>query len=82
MRAFHAVVVVRLKSSILDPAGEAAEGVLQHMGFSVDAVRVGRHIDVTLQAEDAEKALETVQRMGRELLANPVMEDFDVEVLP
>ncbi|NMP23927.1 phosphoribosylformylglycinamidine synthase subunit PurS [Sulfobacillus harzensis] len=81
MQSFRAVVTVRLKDSILDPAGEATEGVLKHMGFAVQGVRIGRHIQVTLEAEDAKAARRAVERMAHDLLANPVMEDYDVEVL-
>lgn len=80
MPAFHAVVTVELKESILDPAGEATQGVLKHMGFLVDGVRIGRHIRLTLEAETAEEAGEVARRMAEELLANPVMETFHVEV--
>lgn len=80
MPTFHAVVTVELKESILDPAGEAAQGVLKHMGFAVDGVRIGRHIRLTLQAETPEEASHMARRMAEELLANPVMETFTVEV--
>ncbi len=80
MPEFHAVVTVILKPEILDPAGEAVKGVLQHMEFPVGDLRIGRHIQLTVDAPDAEEAARLVQRMADEVLANPVMELARVRV--
>ncbi len=80
MAAFEAVVTVTLKPEILDPAGEATQGVLHHMGYAVRDLRIGRHIRLTVEAKDAEEAEGLAGQMAEELLANPVMETFRVEV--
>lgn len=80
MPEFHAVVTVTLKAEILDPAGEAVKGVLQHMEFPVSDIRIGRHIQVTVDAPDADEATRLVQQMAEEVLANPVMEKAHVRV--
>jgi phosphoribosylformylglycinamidine synthase len=73
-------VLVRPKEGILDPQGEAVRGSLQKLGFAVDSVRVGRVIDVELVADDEAEAHAQVERMCSELLANPLIESFEVEV--
>jgi len=80
MATYAAVVTVTLKPEILDPAGEATASVLRHLGYSIDAVRIGRHIRLTLEADSYDAALALAERAGSELLANPIMETFVVEV--
>jgi phosphoribosylformylglycinamidine synthase PurS subunit len=75
-----ATVLVRPKDGILDPQGEAVEGSLKKLGFDVSRVRVGRVIDVELTAETADDARAQLERMCTELLANPLIESFEVEV--
>ncbi|MDW8339770.1 MAG: phosphoribosylformylglycinamidine synthase subunit PurS [Thermoleophilia bacterium] len=69
---------MRPKQGILDPQGEAVEASLRKLGFDVSGVRIGRVIDLEL-AEDAE-AEERVERMCRELLANPLIESYEIEL--
>jgi phosphoribosylformylglycinamidine synthase len=71
-------VLVRPKQGILDPQGEAVQGSLQKLGFEVASVRVGRVIDVELDASDPEEARSQVERMCSELLANPLIESFQI----
>jgi phosphoribosylformylglycinamidine synthase len=75
-----ATVLVRPKEGILDPQGEAVRGSLQKLGFAVDSVRVGRVIDVELIADDEAEAHAQVERMCSELLANPLIESFQIRV--
>jgi phosphoribosylformylglycinamidine synthase len=75
-----ATVLVRPKEGILDPQGEAVRGSLQKLGFAVDSVRVGRVIDVELVADDEAEAHAQVERMCSELLANPLIESFQIRV--
>jgi phosphoribosylformylglycinamidine synthase subunit PurS len=76
-----ATVLVRPKDGILDPQGEAVQGSLRKLGFDVGSVRVGRVIDVELEAGDLALAREQVERMCSELLANPLIESVDIEVV-
>lgn len=73
-------VDVMLKREILDPQGQAVERALPALGFSgVSDVRVGKHVELTVQDGDAEAAAGAV---AEALLANPVIEEFTVRVLP
>ena len=73
-------MLVRPKEGILDPQGEAVQGSLQKLGFAVDSVRVGRVIDVELAARDEAAARAQVERMCSELLANPLIESFQIRL--
>ena len=75
-----ATVLVRPKEGILDPQGEAVQGSLQKLGFAVGSVRVGRVIDVELDADDEAEVHAQVERMCSELLANPLIESFQIRV--
>jgi phosphoribosylformylglycinamidine synthase len=73
-------VLVRPKEGILDPQGEAVQGSLRKLGFAVDGVRVGRVIDLELDADDEAEARAQVERMCSELLANPLIESFQIRL--
>jgi phosphoribosylformylglycinamidine synthase len=75
-----AVVLVRPKEGILDPQGDAVRHSLRKLGFDVSRARVGRVIDLDVEAESADDAREQVQRMCSDLLANPLIESFEVRV--
>jgi phosphoribosylformylglycinamidine synthase PurS subunit len=76
-----ATVLVRPKAGILDPQGEAVGASLRNLGFPVAQVRVGRLVDVEVDAADAGDARRQVERMAAELLANPLIESFEVELV-
>ena len=73
-------VLVRPKGGILDPQGEAVESALEHLGFSVGGARVGRLIDLDVEAADESSAREQVLRMCEQLLANPLIESYEIEL--
>jgi phosphoribosylformylglycinamidine synthase subunit PurS len=73
-------VLVRPKPGILDPQGEAVETSLRHLGFSVDEARVGRLVDLDVEADNEADAREQVERMCAELLANPLIESYEIEL--
>jgi len=75
-----ATVLVRPKQGILDPQGEAVETALEHLGFAVSGARVGKVVDLELDADDPEQARAQVEKMCEQLLANPLMESFEVEI--
>jgi phosphoribosylformylglycinamidine synthase len=75
-----ATVLVRPKPGILDPEGKAVETSLRHLGFNVDDARVGRLVDLEVDATDPEQARAEVERMCAELLANPLIESFEIEL--
>jgi phosphoribosylformylglycinamidine synthase len=76
----RATVLVRPKQGILDPQGEAVESALGHLGFSVSDARVGKVIDLELDAENPTAAKAQVEKMCAQLLANPLIESYEVEV--
>jgi phosphoribosylformylglycinamidine synthase len=76
----RATVLVRPKPGILDPQGDAVGSSLRQLGFAVDAARVGRVVDFELEAASPEDARDQVERMCAELLANPLIESFDIEL--
>jgi phosphoribosylformylglycinamidine synthase subunit PurS len=72
-------VLVSLKPGLLDPQGKAVEGALPALGWTnVREVRVGKHIELTIEADDAEGARAQVEEMATRLLSNPVIETFRV----
>ena len=76
----RATVLVRPKQGILDPQGEAVETALEHLGFSVSGARVGKVVDIEVEATDPSEARAQVEKMCAELLANPLMESYEVEI--
>jgi len=80
MAQYHMTITVTLKSEILDPAGEATERVLHQMGYAVSHMRLGRHIALTVEAESSADAERLAGQMAHDLLANPVMETYQVRV--
>ena len=73
-------VLIRPKTGILDPQGEAVQASLSTLGFSVSRARVGRLVDLVVDSYDPETAKADVERMCDELLANPLIESYDVVV--
>ena len=73
-----AMVVVRPKDGILDPQGDAVRHSLRKLGFDVSSARIGRVVDLELSADNREEAHGQVQRMCSDLLANPLIESFEI----
>ena len=74
-----ALVYVTFKAGVLDPQGEAVRGALISLGFKgVNDVRVGKFIEIEL--EDADDVHADIEKMCRDLLANPVIEDYRIEM--
>jgi phosphoribosylformylglycinamidine synthase len=80
---FLARVYVTLKPTVNDPQGLAIRGGLQSLGFTtVESVRAGKYLEITLDGGDKSAAAAQVTEMCRKLLANQVIEDFRFEVEP
>ncbi len=71
-------VLIRPKAGILDPQGEAVQASLARLGFSVTSARVGRLVDLEIAGGDEVGARAAVERMCAELLANPLIESFEI----
>ena len=79
---FRFAVNVLPKDGILDPQGRAVEQSLPHLGLTgIDAVRVGRRVELSVEAPDAGTARGTVEELARELLCNPLVEQYAIEPL-
>lgn len=77
----RARVTVRLRNGVLDPQGQAIQGALGSLGFTgVDSVRQGKVFDIELETDDRAKAESAVKSMAEKLLANMVIEDFEIEL--
>ncbi len=76
----HRIVVdVMLKPEILDPAGQAVSNALPTLGLApARSLRIGKHVELELEAEEQSAALEQAHKMAEVLFANPVIEDFRV----
>ncbi|TVP76262.1 MAG: phosphoribosylformylglycinamidine synthase subunit PurS [Gemmatimonadales bacterium] len=82
MTRFHLEVRVKPRPGLLDPQGKATHHALTSLGHEgVAAVRIGKVMDLEIDAPDAETAVERTEEMCRKLLANPVTEDFSVSLL-
>jgi phosphoribosylformylglycinamidine synthase subunit PurS len=73
-------VLVRPKQGILDPQGQAVESSLRQLGFSVGEAHVGRVVDLEVEAGDPATARDAVERMCEQLLANPLIETYEIEL--
>ncbi len=81
MAVYKIVVDVMLKPEILDPQGQAVANALPSLGFpSPASLRIGRHVELALEAADATAALEQATKIADTLLANPVIEDYTVRL--
>jgi phosphoribosylformylglycinamidine synthase len=75
-----ATVLVRPKPGILDPQGQAVESSLRQLGFPIGEARVGRVVDLEIDAADEVAARAEVERMCEQLLANPLIESYEIEL--
>jgi phosphoribosylformylglycinamidine synthase subunit PurS len=76
----RATVLVRPKQGILDPQGQAVESSLRRLGFSVGGARIGRVVDLEVDAADEASARAQVEQMCEQLLANPLIESYEIEL--
>ena len=75
-------VNVTLKTGVLDPQGKAVESVLEDLGFvNVRDVRIGRYIELELDVPDLNTAQAQSEQMCKTILANPVIEDYNIEIV-
>jgi phosphoribosylformylglycinamidine synthase PurS subunit len=78
---FHASVQVSLRPSVLDPAGEATRAAAARLGVSgVRRLRIGKAIELELEAPDRATAQAQLELLSDRLLANPVIEDWSLDL--
>ncbi|HIK25086.1 MAG: phosphoribosylformylglycinamidine synthase subunit PurS [Thermosynechococcus sp. Uc] len=81
MAQFQARVFVTLRPSVLDPAGVAVQAGIHHLGYTnVQSVRIGKVVELNLEARDRATAEAQLTQIADQLLANPVIETFRIEV--
>jgi len=80
---YRVEILVTPRPGLLDPEGNAIHNALRSLGWkAVEEVRVGKVIDLELEAGTEEEARSEADAMCRKLLANPVTEDYEVQVRP
>ncbi len=78
---FVAEIKVMPLKELLDPQGKAVMGGLSNLGIkSIDDVRIGKHIQLQIDAADEETAKAIAEEAAKKLLANPVMEEYTIEI--
>ncbi|MHB8470655.1 MAG: phosphoribosylformylglycinamidine synthase subunit PurS [Gaiellaceae bacterium] len=75
-----ATVLVRPKQGILDPQGEAVGNALRQLGFAAATARVGKVVDLEIDAPNETEAHAQVEKMCEQLLANPLIESYEIEL--
>jgi phosphoribosylformylglycinamidine synthase PurS subunit len=81
MTKFQAEIDVMPKKEILDPQGKAVSGSMKSLGLSeIDNIRIGKHITLEIDAENAEVAHDKVDQACKSLLANLIMESYTFEI--
>ncbi len=77
-----AIVYVRLKEGVLDPQGTTIKRALEDMGYKgIEEVRSGKFFEIIFHSTTKKEGLKLVNNISDKLLANPVIEDFKVEIL-
>ncbi|BAS55469.1 phosphoribosylformylglycinamidine synthase, purS protein [Leptolyngbya boryana IAM M-101] len=78
---FQAQIYVTLRPSVLDPAGTAVQSGLAHMGYTnVEQIRIGKYVELSLTAESESAARSQLDTICDQLLANPVIENYRIEL--
>ena len=81
--AYRFSVSIMPRDGILDPAGRAVEAALPELhADNVHAVRVGRRVELTVEADSVEQAMSTVDSLAADFLANPLIESWAIEEVP
>jgi len=80
---YLAKVYITLKPTVNDPQGLTIKGALHNLGFqNVSSVRAGKYMEITIEENDLARAEGQLQEMCRQLLANPVIENFRFDLEP
>ncbi len=80
MPLFQTRVLVNLHPSVLDPAGEAARSAAIRLGVEgIEKLRIGKAIEIEIDAPDEEEARRRLELLGDQLLSNPVIENWQLE---
>ncbi|MDQ6630952.1 MAG: phosphoribosylformylglycinamidine synthase subunit PurS [Verrucomicrobiota bacterium] len=75
-----AKIIITPKKAVLDPQGKTVQNALEHMGFEVGAVHVGKYLEIELPEGDAEIWRQQIDDACHKILSNPVIEDYKFEI--
>jgi phosphoribosylformylglycinamidine synthase len=76
-----AIINISLKSGVLDPEGKAIQNALQNFGFEgINEVRKGKFLEIKLEQEDKKEAKQNIDKMCKQLLANTVIENYEITI--
>lgn len=79
MNKYQAIIDISLRKSILDVQGKAVEQALHSIDFPmISSVRIGKHVELFVEAEDTESAKSIVDDASKKLIANPIIEDYEI----
>ncbi len=82
MTTFNAKIKITLRKGILDVQGKTVENALHAIEFpQISDVRIGRYVELNVEAENREEAYQLVSDASKKLIANPIIEDFFIEIL-
>lgn len=80
-KSYHADIHITLKESVLDPQGQVVKTALDHLGFEeIESVRIGKWIQIKLNADSAKQAEDKVHSACDKLLVNKVIESYDISL--
>lgn len=82
MSTYQARIYVTLRPSVSDPAGNAVQTGLKQLGYNASSVRIGKYIELSLDAPDPTTAQTQLNTMCEQLLANPVIENYRIDLAP
>ena len=77
---FHAEAVITPRAGVLDTQGKAVEKTLGHLGYAASNVRIGRIVNMDVEAADKEAAVAAVKEMCQDVLANELIETFNINL--
>lgn len=81
MKNYTAQIKITLKGGILDVQGKAVEQALHSIEFTtINEVRIGKFVELKVQAENKDEANKLVKQASEKLIANPIIEDFNIEI--
>ncbi len=81
LKNYQARVFIKLRPSVLDPAGEATKSAAKRLGVDgIKKIRIGKSVDLELLAPDEQEAKKQIELLSDRLLANPVIEDWSYEL--
>ena len=82
MKEFKAQIKITLKKGILDVQGKAVEHALHSISYeAINNVRIGKYVELTVDAADKNEAEKLVKEASEKLIANPIIEDFEITIL-